>query len=159
MRVLKLILAILLVAQFGAKSYASTRENTCDAYPDFITKVGHYTQNSIYYYMSNNKEAILPPADSVWVLGTESLDVPVMIIHAAEGESIDISSLEKGVYLLCVQLGDCQSCHEFFKRENQQEAIHYIQSILSPFTKLLRDGQLLINIGDKLYNAQGQEVR
>ena len=27
------------------------------------------------------------------------------------------------------------------------------------FTKLLRDGQLLIQNGDKLYNAQGQEVR
>ena len=139
---------------------SSAQTWTCDEYPDFSPYVTYITQNSITYYLSNNPDAILPPADSIWVLGTENQDTPVMVVHAKEGESIDISSLERGVYMLSIQLGDCVSGSVFFKRNDPiEEGIIKVPLAIPSASKYIRNGRLLIEREGKIYDATGAEVR
>ena len=130
----------------------------CDEYPDFQPQLVQRTQTELTYYMSSEQTSSMPPADSIWVVDTAY--VRVMTITAQEGEPISISNLKWGIYLFKIKLGDCEWGKIFFRRKDSDIQGVENTSILKPSaTKLLRDGQLLIQNDDKLYNAQGVRLQ
>lgn len=128
---------------------------TCEAYPDFQPRIYLY-QDSLVYYIFKSQEYLGPAADRVWI-ENESRET-VMIVHALQGERVDISSLEKGYHICLIKLGECIGGRVFYKRNDPpQTPINHIPASSST-TKVLRDGQLYILRDGRTYNAQGLRV-
>ena len=128
----------------------------CEAYPDFCPRI-YLHQDSLVYYIFNSQEYLGPAADSVWIENENQENV--MVVHALQGEKVDISSLKRGYYVFMVQLGECIGGRVFFKRKDpQQTALDDIPAPSSA-TKILRNGQLYIERDGKMYTIQGIEVK
>lgn len=133
---------------------------TCEEYPDFCPRLTRH-RDRIIYYMSDNPDANLPPADSIWIEGfggPYGSGTFIRVVHALEGEDIDISDLEVGYYILNIQLGECIAGKLFFGHRRPEEAIED-PAVMPSATKILRDGQLFIRRGEKEWTITGQEVR
>ena len=128
----------------------------CDEFPEFQPRLINRSQTEIVYYMTSESVSSLPHADSVWVIDTTH--TCVMTISALEGEPIDISELKWGIYLFNLQLGDCLWQKTFFRRMDASQDVEHTASTSSKL-KFLRDGQLLIESGNRIYNAQGKKVK
>lgn len=129
----------------------------CEAYPDFNPRI-YLHQDTLVYYIFNTQEYLGPAADSVWI-ENESRET-VMVVHALQGENVDISSLEKGYHLCLIQLGECIGGRVFYKRNNPpQTSIDNVPISSSSATKILRNGQLYIERDGKMYTIQGIEVK
>ena len=72
--------------------------------------------NTLRYDMSENGTVIPPHADSVWIDTPDNPSI-LLISHAQSGDYINISHLERGYYLLHVQVESCVYTKRFGKRE------------------------------------------
>ncbi len=114
--------------------------------------------NTIYYYISrksNENQGETPSIDGVWVVDTD-YNV-VLTTDALPGDPIDISPLDKGIYLLQIQMGDCVTGKTFFQMNEIEEGLEPTSSAIS-HVKILSDDQILILRGDKTFTVTGQEI-
>ena len=153
---MKKLLLIFLMGIPALYSYAQDVP-VCEAYPDFKPQcVQRSTDVWVYYLGPTNIK--FPPADSVWI--TDSNGNFVTTVDVGEGIPIDITSLPKGYYLLCVQLGDCTGCCQFIKRyDSSLTDINNISDSSPSAEKFLQNGQLFILRGDNIYNTSGMLVK
>ena len=115
-----------------------------------------------YYLMDRDANDIEATTfvDSVWIESNEQPSKYLFSSKAQQGEDIDISSLELNTYYnLYAQVGECQVSTLFKVLRDHTDGFHEAQSYKVQCTKVLRDGQLLIECNGKTYNAQGAEVR
>lgn len=139
----------------------------CEEYPNFQPKC--YTSywhdppsEKLRYYLSVDVNLKFPYPDRVWIAPPSDSLAVVMNVTAAPGENIDILSLERGYYKCWVKLGDCIKGGLFYKRHRPLTTTAIINPSAddsSPASRKLRDGQLIIESGEKVYTVTGQEVR
>lgn len=132
---------------------------TCEAYPDFYPQAFCWN-DTLHYTLFAYHQHMEIPADSVWITEGKEGGELVMVIHAQQNEKVPLTSLKKGYYACYMQLGECVGIDLIYVRGlHPEEAIDNTQAEHPAAHKTLRDGQLLIERGDKVYTVQGTEVR
>lgn len=113
-------------------------------------------RSTLVYDISKNGTITPPYVDSVWVTPADTSDV-LMVTYAQNHEKIDISCLDRGIYVLFIRIGDCVIGRMFYYRGY---ATDVLETKTKPFVrKYIHNGKLLIKCDDKTYTVIGQEVK
>jgi hypothetical protein len=130
----------------------------CEMYRDINMTIS-LNRNVLRYDLSMNGTTTPPYVDSVWIATGKDMQI-IQTYYVQSGEPIDISFLEKGYYILYIQLGNCVMGRTFIWRgeygtANQQLQINQESSVY----KVFKNGMLLIIHGDRIYTIQAVPVK
>ena len=96
--------------------------------------------------------------DSVWI--ADANDSILQVYYDIQSQDdIDISFLERGHYVLYVQVGNCVMGRMFIARGTYPTDIDDILELHSQtISKFIRNGRLFIRRGDLIYTTDGRIV-
>lgn len=128
---------------------------------EFIINIIHAAFSDSLYYtitpISSTENPEIPHVDNVYVI--DAAQNVVLSLQAQPYEIIDISSLDRGAYMLRLQIGECYTGKIFHQRNKKTEDLTPLHPDNSLPAKFIHDGQLLIEKNGKFYNATGAEVK
>ena len=150
------LICFVLIASFVLPIYAEDA-NPCDTYR-YINMTVYIRGNYVYYDLSNNGTIEAPHVDSVWITRGEDQSTVKATSYAQSGEPVyDISTLDRGHYILWIKIEECVLGRLFIVRGVHSGNTNIFKENI--FTsKILRNGQLLIIRDKKTYTVTGQEV-
>ena len=148
------IIFLLFGAAFSAFSLYA--EDSCEEYSHIKYAIS-INRNILKYDLSNNGTTEPPYVDSVWI--ADDNDSILQVYYDIQSQDdIDISFLERGHYVLYVQVGNCVMGRMFIARGTYPTDIDDILELHSQtISKFIRNGQLFIRRGDLIYTIQGQK--
>ena len=137
--------------------YVGAAYEPCMNYQEVYSPVS-YNGGELWYSIINPNNIELPAIDSVWIKKDHYSDI-LFASHAKPDEIIDISSLSRGYWILCIPFGECVRETVFYAEGQSDE--QGVDKVIptAPAVKILRDGHLYIKRGEKEYTITGQEVR
>ena len=139
-------------------SPAMADDDPCEEY-SYINYVVYTNWNILKYDLSNNGTTKPPHVDSIWI--TDANDSIMQVYYDVQsGDGIDIAFLERGYYILHVQIADCIMTRMFIARGYHPSDIDIVSDERTRFvTKVLRNGQIFIIRGENVYTMQGQQIK
>ena len=151
------LICFVMIVSFASPIYAEDAD-PCDTYR-YINMTVYIRGNYVYYDLSKNGTIEAPHVDSVWITRGEDQSTVKATSYAQSGEPVyDISTLDRGHYILWIKIEECVLGRLFIVRGVHSGNTNIFKENI--FTsKILRDGQILILRGENIYDICGRQIQ
>ncbi len=132
---------------------------SCEEYKQIKMSCSVSRDQCLQYDVTNNGTIIPPYVDSVWIAKKkedEIIEIIQVYYNIQSSECINISFLERGYYILYVQMKDCIMGCLFFSRASPADIEPPVKQTMC--NKILRDGQLFIEHHGKTFTILGEKL-